>query len=226
MMPMFFCMSVSVAQADTVRLKNGNYFDGRVIDDTGPSIKMQINVGTVEFKKDEIDEMTLADAEENAAIERLWGLSADVAEGTGEDLVDEYLHKGKVKYQGRWISEDVYDVIKKEQEIKEKRYRFIQEKQERERMKTEYQDGETEVTAQTPSVFQSEPLPFSKKYKKFGTSSVAGNATEVVASTHTQREEAPIASDTNAGLQKVKRLGEQTTKTIATTTDPYRKETV
>jgi hypothetical protein len=225
MLTLCFLFATGVVQADTVKLKNGSYFDGRIVEDTGLSVRMQVNVGVVEFKKDDVEEMTLADAEENAAIERLWGLSKDAPDAVSEDLVDAYLHEGKVKYQGRWISQDVYDVIKKEQEIKEKRYRFLQEKEYKERMKEQYQTADDDiVTQQAPSVLQSGPLPFSQKYKTFGKSSVAGNKTDVIATTHTQEERLPIAEDTTVGFTKVKKLGADTTKTIATTTDPYVKE--
>jgi hypothetical protein len=219
-----FLCGAGAVQADTVKLKNGSYFDGRIVEDTGSSIRMQVNVGIVEFKKDDIEDMTHANAEENAAIERLWGLSKDAPDATGEDLVDAYLHEGKVKYQGRWISQDVYDVIKKEQEIKEKRYRFLQEKEFKERTREQYQAVEDDVVTQKPSALVSDPLPFSKRYKSFGKSSVAGNKTAVIATTQTPAEQAPIAQDIPGGLKMVKKLGADTTKTIATTIDPYAKE--
>ena len=44
--------------ADSIELSNGSYFEGRIIEETEETIVMEMEVGSVTFKKDEIEEIS------------------------------------------------------------------------------------------------------------------------------------------------------------------------
>ncbi len=57
---------------DTIRLKNGNVFEGIVVDSDGDHTTVKLDVGTMTFTNAEIESIGASSAEEKDALEKRW----------------------------------------------------------------------------------------------------------------------------------------------------------
>lgn len=199
-----FCLAVD---ADSIKLRNGGFFEGKILEDTGSTLKMEMELGVVEFKKTEIAEVVHADVEGNVELMNEWTPSdnedEDVLKSSESKLLDAYLNKGKVKYQGRWITQDAYDVIQKEREIKEKRYRFMQDRKKRESAQ-EAADTDLRIgkNARVETSSAETENPFASRTKTFGGTKTNTFGSAAITMTDEQRNATGFGKTKTYGTSK------------------------
>ena len=182
-------VGMSCATADVVKLKNGSSFDGRVLDENDEEVTISLNVGEVTFKKDEVAEVTYATEEQNQWIESHWAREkkpkeAGDTETENKELVEQYLNQGKVKYEGRWITQEAYDVIQREKDVKQKRLRFLaaEKKRTQEREREERQEAVEGKNNERPFA-QTAPVSLSERYHKIQGESFGSSEGTTIATT-------------------------------------------
>jgi hypothetical protein len=141
-----FIFTASNANADIVKLKRGISFEGRVIEEADSEYIVELSVGIVSFKKNEVESIEYFTDLANDQISKEW---APTSSDTSVDQDDDISHQAAgvsdipsgaqkksedidpdkmVRYQGRYITPEVYAIIQREKEIQERRYKFLQEK--------------------------------------------------------------------------------------------------
>lgn len=138
-------ISATVTNADIIKMKRGVSFEGRVLSETEDEYEVELNVGIVHFKKEDVEEIEFFADIENAQMVQEWydekfadekdegtqikdseKIESRVAEITSEENVSD---KELIQYRGRLVTPEVYSIIQKEKEIQARRYKFIQEQQ-------------------------------------------------------------------------------------------------
>ncbi len=149
-----FLMIAVPGNSDIIKLKRGISFEGKLIEETEDSYTFELSVGIVTFKKGEVDSVELQSEIENMAIAQEWEeekidsddsvcpdetdkgkavfeeekITPDDNAFDIEKVDDNGRYNGMIKYKGRYVTPEVYEIIKKEREIERKRYKFIREK--------------------------------------------------------------------------------------------------
>lgn len=114
--------------ADILRLKRGVSFEGKLIEERADSYVFEMELGVVTFEKDEVDSLEVSSDLQNKQIQDDWKKeslqkdSGDISDGESSEKID---MGGLVRYKGRYVSPEVFAIIEKEREIKERRQQFI-----------------------------------------------------------------------------------------------------
>lgn len=149
----FFCLVVmflfhaTAGRADIIKLKRGVSFEGKVVEETDAGYMVELQVGTIEFKKEDIADVELYSEMQNVTMAKEWEdqelMAIDAAEADEEELVSEKTvleplsltkvptgeedEEKLVKYKGRYITPEVYEIIQKEKEVRDRRYMYLQQ---------------------------------------------------------------------------------------------------
>jgi len=128
------------ARGDTVHLKKGGRITGVISSESGDSIEIKSNMGTIVLSKGAIEKIERATAEENRALESQWRQERDQEKEKIKEakrFEEEQRAKGLVKYQGTWIpAEKAYEIEKGVTKEKEEWETSV------EQQKREFQDME------------------------------------------------------------------------------------
>jgi len=162
---MVFCMGIMITiifvivgmgHADIIKLKRGISFEGKIIDETDTSYIAELDVGVIEFKKNEVEEIEQYSEIDNVKMIQEWkgdvpavsSESSDDASLFDEEALakaeQEHERNKLIKYKGRYITSEIYEIIQKERTIQERRYKFLQEKR---RLKESHAEHEAHVKA-------------------------------------------------------------------------------
>ena len=159
---------------------------------------------------------------ETRAIEMQWdnGSKKSKEALSEEEALEKYLNRGKIKYQGRWISEEVHEVLKKEQDIKEKRYRFLQQKkkQDERRRQQEIQTRLKEEASEKKTTNISAPKSRLSTFEAFQDKYKQEKASRVIVDNQLpgiKKKEEPSSH----GLKKISTFGSSKTKAYAVSSD-------
>jgi hypothetical protein len=169
--------------ADIIKLKRGISFEGKVLEETDEMYVVELSVGVVHFRKNEIDSIDYLSDMSNDKIIKEWMPttvqgSLSEQEHTASDIISSEIEKNVldesiprneekrqnddlIRYQGRYITPEVYEIIQKEKDIQQRRYKFIQQQKE----KTESTVSPGALLPQKPE--QTKEEPFGSKFNKF-----------------------------------------------------------
>lgn len=150
---------VSQTAADIIKLKRGVSFEGKIIEEKDDFYVVSMEIGVVSFKKNDVADVVWYTQVDNAKMENDWqpedetlnsGESLNSSEpmdtmGEGEDSDTK---EDKVRYQGRYVTPEVFEIVQKEKDIKERRYRFLKEKERQEQEKKNSEIREKEIKTQ------------------------------------------------------------------------------
>ncbi|MBU1864366.1 MAG: hypothetical protein KKH94_11940 [Candidatus Omnitrophica bacterium] len=138
-MLLFVCCIHSLCWADIIKLKKGVSFEGNMIEEKEDVYVMELDIGVIEFKKDEVQSIEVYSSLENVKMIQEWEETKQAKEGgeqqdgeMGVDDQDSFLRKKEtveqlVRYKGRYITPEVHEILTKEREIKERRYKFLKD---------------------------------------------------------------------------------------------------
>ena len=121
------------AQADIIRLKRGMSFEGKLLEEKADSYVFEMNLGVVNFTKDEVESVEFYSEVDNKQMVNQWA-EIDVKDTAlqKDDFIDVQSevenNEQMVRYKGRYVTPEVYKIIEKEREVRERRYKFIQDK--------------------------------------------------------------------------------------------------
>jgi len=149
---LFLLVFAVQGNADIIKLKRGISFEGKVIEDAGDVYVVELSVGVVNFKKNEVDSIEYVSDMSNDRMFEEWTApqiteSVNDADVVTKEMVEipvdsaEFVEgyegaqvsaknsapaEDMVRYKGRYITPEVYDIIQKEKDIQQRRYSFIQ----------------------------------------------------------------------------------------------------
>jgi len=133
-----FVCSLSAGYADIIRLKRGVSFEGKIIESSSEEYVVEMSVGVVSFQKREVDSIEyFSDMQNNQMVEE-WFPQQEYAKNVTTDTLENVPNTvdigdpvkaadQMVRYKGRYITPEVYEIIKREKEVKNRRYKFIQD---------------------------------------------------------------------------------------------------
>jgi len=144
------CGANSFAYGDIIKLSRGVSFEGKVIEETTDAYIVEMGVGVVEFAKDDVDDVEIFSTVENMKMLQDWENAEQeifeqqkASSAAGNDNYDEdsllneaNMRQDLVKFKGRYITPEVYDIVKKERAIKQRRYKYMQDEK-RKKMQNE-----------------------------------------------------------------------------------------
>ena len=129
-----------IASADIIKLKRGVSFEGKVLEEKDDMYIVELGVGLVEFKKDEVEEIEVYSDLENVEMIHEWDESVkfddDISDRDNDDkkidedslLNDDMARNDLIKYKGTYITPEVHKIIKRDQEVQNRRYKYLQTK--------------------------------------------------------------------------------------------------
>ena len=141
----FFCIS-TVLSADIIKLKRGVSFEGTVLEETYDQYSVEMDIGTVTFNKEDVDSIEKQEVDDAFTLpyeyygktdgdEVVAPIDAAYDEGSSELLeTDELLldeddpYEGIIKYQGRYVSPEVFGIMKRQQDVQGRRSDFVAKK--------------------------------------------------------------------------------------------------
>jgi len=145
-----FVCSLSAGYADIIRLKRGVSFEGKIIESSSEEYVVEMSVGVVSFQKREVDSIEyFSDMQNNQMVEE-WFPQQEYAKNVTTDTLENVPNTvdigdpvkaadQMVRYKGRYITPEVYEIIKREKEVKNRRYKFIQDQKIKKEKKELYQ---------------------------------------------------------------------------------------
>ena len=125
-----------IASADIIKLKRGVSFEGKVLEEKDDMYIVELGVGLVEFKKDEVEEIEVYSDLENVEMIHEWDESVkfddDISDRDNDDkkidedslLNDDMARNDLIKYKGTYITPEVHKIIKRDQEVQNRRYKY------------------------------------------------------------------------------------------------------
>lgn len=134
------------AYADIVKLKRGISFEGRILEENDDEYVVELSVGVVSFKKSEVETIEYFTDLANDQLSKEWEpVNSDEPEDQHVSRSDESVlnddanpmlpvqapqsnQDEMVRYKGRYITPEVYEIIQREKDIQDRRYKFLQEK--------------------------------------------------------------------------------------------------
>lgn len=137
---------VHCGQADIVKLKRGISFEGRIVEENDDEYIVELSVGVVSFKKSEVETIEYFTDLANDQLSKEWEpAESDMPEDNDDALSADAVpdpdtnHMSPVqapqadtdemvRYKGRYITPEVYEIIQREKDIQDRRYKFLQEK--------------------------------------------------------------------------------------------------
>ena len=162
------------AHADIIKLKRGISFEGKIIDEDEEQYTVELSVGTVSFKKTEVDSVEYVSEMQNDQMFKDWNMSGkEIIEEEPRDILGdqkemsvpsddpetspieakppaEKRKEDMVRYKGRYITPEVYNIIKREKEVQKRRYRFLKQQREKAQSK-DAQNSTSQSSSSTPS---------------------------------------------------------------------------
>lgn len=116
-----------------IRLTNGNWITGQLLDVTGEKLELKVGMGSVGVDRNMISELKEVSKTEKINIQKEWQREEKTArlnQEKWEEFVSVQNSKGLVYFNGSWIKKEAAEVIREELKLREiAAYEFISGKQ-------------------------------------------------------------------------------------------------
>jgi len=181
-MTMFFSLSFNDCNADIIKLKRGVSFEGKIVEEKEDVYLVELSIGVVEFKKSEVEEIEVYSEIDNFEMTQDWEVSEPSEEDAKEEekkydkdsLLNQEIDEEKpIKYKGKYITPEVYEIIKRDQEVQTRRYKYLQEKKRKASEERKAEEKKEEI--------------ISKKNEKKETAAAADNRISTFGSKETKK---------------------------------------